>query len=248
MAMKSMVDTPCVASRRQANDILTALRCCPALRGLGSEHLHALAAAGQRCTFAPGEVLFAPKSPAGIHILAAGGVKVFILARESCRELLLWSVRPFDVVADVSALFHQEGTMHAQALEPTRTIHVPLQALLEVLRRHPELALGLLASLAEREQKLAELLSGFAFNNVSGRLASYLVGALEAGLPCRLEPNATIATAIGTVPEVVSRTLWQLHREGVIHLEGRTVTRVDRHRLKARTFAHGPSVPQKVSD
>ena len=52
------------------------------------------------------------------------------------------------------------------------------------------------------------------------------------GLPLELETNASIASAIGTVPELVSRNLSRLHQSGVLTLEGLSVVRIDEVALR----------------
>jgi CRP/FNR family transcriptional regulator len=214
-------------------DSLLTLRRCAALRGLERSRLHGLAAMMRPWSFMCGEELAAALRSGGIHLLVSGRIEVSILARESGRELLLWTLEPHDVLTDVTALSCEAGSVHAQALEPTHTLHLPRQALADAFLRYPELALDVLAALSRQQQALVSLLGRFAFSNLTGRLAHYLVEALAAGLPYALEPNAHIAAAIGSVPEVVSRTLWQFHREGVIRLEGRTVVEADLARLEA---------------
>jgi CRP-like cAMP-binding protein len=217
----------------QVLESLLTLRRCAALRGLERPRLHGLATMMRPWSFMGGEeIVFAQRS-GGIHFLVSGRVEVSFLARESGRELLLWTLEPPEVLTDVAALSCAAGSVRALALEPTHTLHLPQQALADAFRRYPELTLEVLAALSKQQQTLVSLLGRFAFNNLTGRLAHYLVEALAAGLPYALEPNAHIAGVIGSVPEVVSRTLWQFHREGVIRLEGRTVVAADLERLEA---------------
>ena len=217
----------------QVLDSLLTLRRCAALRGLERSRLHGLAALMRPWSFMGGEELGAALRSGGIHVLVSGRVEVSFLARESGRELLLWTLEPHEVLTDVAAFSCAAGSVRALALEPTHTLHLPQQALADAFRRYPELTLEILAALSKQQQTLVSLLGRFAFNNLTGRLAHYLVEALAVGLPYALEPNAHIAAAIGSVPEVVSRALWQCHREGVIRLEGRTVVEADLERLEA---------------
>lgn len=62
------------------------------------------------------------------------------------------------------------------------------------------------------------------------RVARWILDDLNAG--CRV-PRHVVATLLGMVPETLSRSLAQLHDEGMIDLTRRTITVTDRPRLEA---------------
>ena len=82
-----------------------------------------------------------------------------------------------------------------------------------------------------RLRKLVGIIEELSFSTVRHRLARYLVRqakkgkrsaqGIEVELPAS---NQELASQIGTVRELVSRNLSRLQAEGLIRMEGRTVT------------------------
>lgn len=78
-----------------------------------------------------------------------------------------------------------------------------------------------------------EMLKAQALHTVRARMAAYLLHAAgETDTFLLPETNAIIGLHVGTVREVVSRTLHTLHDTGAIDLRGRTVTLRDRDALR----------------
>jgi CRP/FNR family transcriptional regulator len=80
---------------------------------------------------------------------------------------------------------------------------------------------------------MVRLVEEISLKDVRQRLADYLLS--EAGDSDRIRMARThqeIAARIGTVREIVSRTLSRMVQEGVIRIEGRTVILVNRDRLE----------------
>ena len=95
---------------------------------------------------------------------------------------------------------------------------------------HPAIADGAVRALSVQNRKLIEMLKAQALHTVRSRIAAYLLRrAAEDGettFPLR-ESNAAIGSHVGTVREVVSRTLHGLGDVGAVRLHGRTVTVLD---------------------
>ncbi len=92
-------------------------------------------------------------------------------------------------------------------------------------------------------RRFAAFAEGLALREVSQHLAGYLERrAAEGGQGVQggaeilfAESNQEIAAQIGTVRELVSRTLAALRREGLIAVSGRRVTIMDEKRVRAHS-------------
>jgi CRP/FNR family transcriptional regulator len=121
-------------------------------------------------------------------------------------------------------------------------LQVPRPALLALLRRRPEVALALLASMSVWLRRLVDLVEGLSLHTVEERVAGYLwaaavraAGRPEPGATVILEdPKHVIAALCGTAPEVLSRTFRKLEGDGAIRVEGPRVTLLDPAALRAR--------------
>jgi CRP/FNR family transcriptional regulator len=130
---------------------------------------------------------------------------------------------------------------HAEAYEDgTSVLVVPRDRFQALLVAHPEIAAGAVRSLAIQTRKLIEMLKAQALDTVRARLAAYLLQTAgdERTFPLR-ETNEAIGSQIGTVREVISRTLNALEEARLIERHGRVVTLLDRaglHRIAEREF------------
>ena len=122
-------------------------------------------------------------------------------------------------------LFDRQGYIaSAVAVEPTRLVLVPRQAVLDLCRRHPAVALSMLETMARRIRRFAGLVEDLAFRQVTERLARHLeASAAASGAP--VSPGTVVdlkltqeqlAARLGTVRELVSRALAQLERAEAI--------------------------------
>ncbi|MFL6257831.1 MAG: Crp/Fnr family transcriptional regulator, partial [Pyrinomonadaceae bacterium] len=97
---------------------------------------------------------------------------------------------------------------------------------------HPEIALAALKVLAGRLRRCAELVETLSLREVGQRLARFLLAEGRAkgertGEGLRVElthTNQQIAARVGSVREVVSRALSRLQHDGLVRLEGRSLT------------------------
>ena len=211
-------------------DVLTR---CPLFAGVGRDDLRALAEGASTWRYEEGAALFlAGDPPAGLHVMAEGRVKVYVISPESGRELVLTMEQPFQTVAELPSFDGGPYPAHAQAVEETLTVFLPQEHLEAVLAARPALARHMLRTLGRRLRALVGLVEQISFQEVVHRLARYLLDHAAGGPPVELETNAAIAAQIGTVPELVSRNLGRLAHGGAVGLEGRTVVRVDREQLE----------------
>ena len=105
--------------------------------------------------------------------------------------------------------------------EDTRVFIVPRERFQEIMAAYPAIAEQAVRALAVRMRKLVQLVEAQSLHTVRARLASYL---LDAGADRReftlSETNEEIGSHIGTVRDVVSRTLGGLRDAKAIVLFG----------------------------
>lgn len=192
----------------------------------------ALAMSGHTQTLTEGELLFLEATPSlGLLVVLEGSLKESKLDARG-RELILAIHKPGSSVAELPLFDGGNHPTQASALtESTRIFRVPRPAFESVLTAYPELARAALRSLAIQQRKLLEMLKAQALHTVRARLAAYLLAQNSAtfSLP---ETNESIAAQVGTVREVISRTLHQLTDLGHIALTGRTIAIVNREALE----------------
>lgn len=118
--------------------------------GLGPDEVARIEGALQTVTFTPGAVIIGEgDSPAGIFILVSGTAEVTVVDPDG-GERSLGSVRPGDVIGEVSALTGEPATATVRAREEVRVRVLPLDVLDEQSAQSPQLVQNLGRILALR--------------------------------------------------------------------------------------------------
>ncbi|ADR37582.1 Crp/Fnr family transcriptional regulator [Oceanithermus profundus] len=159
------------------------------------------------------------------HVVADGLLRVYQVGPKGSRQLVLHMAGPPESIGEIAVLSErQHYPVTAEAALPSRVVRVPREGILQLMEERPRFTRALLRSVAERQFELLLLLRRVAFFEVQSRLAQYLLeqhATLGPGFP--LPTNPELAALLGTVPEIVSRTLSRFYKQGWIRLEDRRV-------------------------
>lgn len=222
------------SSNRETDAYAAALRRVPFLRELDSRSLSELAAASRVVSVGKGEDLFLEGDACrGMFLLLSGSVKVY-RAASSGREQIIALESPGGVIAELPLLDGRAYPASCAGMDDSRLLLVPRGAFEEMLRRKPELALGVLRVLGERLRHLVALVDELSLLEVPQRLAKYLLDVSERRGPefTLSLSNQEIASRLGTVREIVSRNLHRLEQGGAIAIEGRKIRILDEQALR----------------
>ncbi len=211
-----------------------ALRRVLFLKGLPDEAVAAISAAGQERRLRKGEMLFAEDSRClGLVVVLTGAVKVYKIDSRG-RELTLGLEGPGASVAELPLFDGGNYPASAEAAgEETTVLIVARSRFLEMMAVYPEIAERALRALAIRMRQQLQMIEAQTLHTVRARLAAYLLHAAD-GRPTFLleETNEAIGSQIGSVRDVVSRTLGGLKDAGVVAVRGRRVTLLDADALR----------------
>jgi CRP/FNR family transcriptional regulator len=199
------------------------------LKSLPETAFQALVSVGEKRRYDKGELLFAENQPCiGLLVVLAGAVRIFKMDPRG-RELTLGREESGSSVAELPLFDGGNYPAAAEAAEDDTILYVVPRARFQmVMKDHPEIAVSALRSLGVRLRKMLKMLEAHSLHTVRARMAAYLVRASRGRAVFALEEtNEAIAGELGTVREVVSRTLRSLREAGVITLQGRRVRVVD---------------------
>lgn len=204
-----------------AQDTIGFLKGIPYFAGLSPQALTDLAARASQRTYARREIIVLEGEPGrAVYFVVSGQVRVFKLSPEG-REQVLDRLGPGGVLNLVPAFDGGPNPASAEAVNVATLYAIPVEDLRVAVRRNPALADAFLADLAARLRRLAELVADLSFRTVRARLARFLLRqAQERG---RRLTQAEMAAELGTVRDVIGRTLVDFQNEGLI--------RMDRHRI-----------------
>jgi CRP/FNR family transcriptional regulator len=200
------------------------LRACPALARVSAIGLRVIAEQSAERRYDPGQVLFTAGSrPAGLLIVLEGRVRV--VRGRGGRQHLVHDEGPGGALGEVPVFGGGMYPATAISAGATRCLLVPAEAIAAAIRVDPEVAFGFLARLAERTRSLVARLDRLAVHSVRDRLAALLLDRQRAagdGVPFTLgATQEQVAEDLGTVREVLVRSLRELHDAGLIRRAGR---------------------------
>lgn len=211
-----------------------ALRRITLFAGLSEGTLARLAAAAVRRTYRPGAIILAEGEPCeAVYFLAEGFVRVYRLSPGG-REQVLVRLGPGQAFNTVPP-FRSQGTNHAtvEALSHVVAYAVPAAEFRRITGECPDLALAILRDFAERLHHLTDLVEDLSLRTVRGRLARFLLEQAEAGLVSHRWTQEEMAASLGTVRDVVGRTLRAFADAGLIRMERHRIILLDREGLEA---------------
>lgn len=212
-------------------EALPALRRMAARANLPDRVVDALAAIAVIREVAAGAVIQLEGDEAeAMYVVLSGRVKV-IRAASNGREQVLHVAGPCDHINLVPVLDGGPNPATLQALTDAVLAAMPCEPLRELMMREPEFTMALLKDLARRQRHLVALVDELALHCVQGRLARLLLARAEAAERGEAVPpltQAEMASQIGTVREVVSRTLRNFEELGLIATERGVIALKDR--------------------
>jgi CRP/FNR family cyclic AMP-dependent transcriptional regulator len=168
-----------------------------------------------------------------MYVVAQGRVKISRIGSNG-REQVLNVIGPGGHFNTAPIFDNGLCPANAEALSDLALLVLPRPAMRSQIARHPDLAMALLSEFAGRLRHLVNLVDELALHSVQGRLAGLLLQQAEAaerGEAVHALTQAEIATRLGTVREMVARTLKGFEIQGAIRLDRGAITILDRELL-----------------
>ncbi len=219
-----------------SDQLLQQLGAVSHFRGLPSNDLRAIIAAGHLRPFPAGVRIFAEGHPcAGMFVLLRGQVQLRLLGPQG-QEHILAVLEPVIMFNEVAVLDGGANVVTAVAIQETLTWQISPERFQTLLQTYPVIGLGLLRVLAARNRLLISRHEDVAFRSVLARTARLLLDLSQTGrarIDRRAHPNSELAARAATVPEALSRCLQTLQRNGHLHCTRALIEVVDPAALAA---------------
>lgn len=199
-------------------DRVALLRRVPYLSVLDEEALYALARATRTCHYPAGTVvLMEGDTCPGLWIVESGRVKASLLS-PSGREHILAIYGPGEVVNELSAFDNAASAITLQTLTETYLAVISCPVFQKLLDEHPEVTREALKRLANLGRQLVATIADLSLRTVTARLAGLLLDSATQSCDATMT-RGQMAARLGTVREVISRSLRDLERLGLIRIE-----------------------------
>jgi CRP/FNR family transcriptional regulator len=208
------------------NEKLRTLRENQYFRGLSEASLKQLADSMTLRKYERGEALFWEGDPCtGLHIVEKGSIKLFRVSPQG-RQYIVRVMQEGDTCNEVPAFDGGTNPVNVEALEDTTAWVVEAKAVRELMRKDPLFMELIVDNLTKMMRHLVHLVSELAFYQVTHRLARLISELPDDELSGESNVRVTqdqLAARLGTVREVVARSLKELERSGAIRLENRRI-------------------------
>ena len=204
------------------------------LAGLEQEIVEFLADHTRLQAYDSDEVIILEDQPcSGLAIIESGRVKIY-KGSPSGREMVFSVMEEGESFNEVPVFDQGRNPVNASAVIATRIWMIDANALRKVIAEHPKTCQQIIINLSANLRMLVGKVAELSFYTVTARLARLLRDLPEEELAGKGEARLTqddLAARIGSVREVVSRSLKELERIGAIEIQRGKITILDRERL-----------------
>jgi len=190
--------------------LVDSLRSVHFFKRLADVDLRAIVTGGQIRHFRSGGTIFAEGDPcAGMHVLIGGQVHLCKMGPQGQVNIMA-IVSPVIMFNEVAVLDGGANPVTAIAVEDCVIWQISHDSFQALLKRYPQLGLGLLRVLAARNREMLAQYGDLSFRSVQARAAKLLLDLSEYGnMPINRREHSIneMANRIASVPEAISRSL-----------------------------------------
>ena len=201
-------------------DVLKILKNADLFRELSNEMLTAVARHASVRSFSRGDILFLEGSTgASFFLLASGGVRLYKTSADG-REVTVRIIQPFDVFAEVILFENEQYPVNAVAISEGSVLEIPRRFFLSLLDT-ADFRNEFIGLLMRKQRFLAERILYLTSYDVEERFFRFILERYGRNDPYEVDiSKKEIASAIGTIPETLSRMIQRLKQQGVLTWEG----------------------------
>jgi len=169
----------------------------------------------------------------GLHMIRLGSVKLFKISHHG-RELVIKVMDEGETFNEVPVFDHQPNPVNVSAVEESEIWVIESDLLQRCIAQYPELAQSVIHNLCVNLRMLLGAVEELSFYQVTNRLARLInklpADQLQGSKDDRLTQD-DLAARLGTVREVVARSLKELERSGAIDVNRGQIKIVNDDRL-----------------
>ena len=208
---------------------------------LSDDALARVARVVRRRAFLLGEVVIFEGDPCGgVYFVVEGQVRVYRTSPDGRVQVLarLGPGRGFNMVP----AFQSGGVNHAavEALTPVLLCAIGCDDFRRLVGECAELASAILQEFAVRLDHLTNLVEDLSLRTVRGRLARFLLEHADSGGVAHRWTQGEIAAHVGTVRDMVGRTLRSFADAGLVRMGRQRIVLLDREGLEAEVGLIAP--------
>lgn len=167
----------------------------------------------------------------GLFIIRSGSVKLFKLSSRG-RELIIRTIAEGATFNEVPVFDHGLNPINVAALEDSYIWVVKAEVIRACMEKHPEMSQAVILNLSKNLRTLVSIVEELSFYQVTNRLARLIARLSPEELEDKHLTQDQLAAHLGTVREVVARSLRDLERSGAIRVQRRKIQILDERTLR----------------
>jgi len=209
--------------------VVSALRSSQLFAGLRGPEIEAVAELASVRSVARGEYLFHEGDPSeGFYVVQKGAVNVHRV-NAAGKEQVIHVFRTGETFAEAALTSDRGYPANARAQEASQVLLIQKAGFIELVKRQPEIAIRLLASMSSHLRVILGQLEDLTLKDVETRLVNWILKRCpypRSAVPAEIRLPGTkrvLAAELGTVSETFSRTLAKLKLQGLIEVEGQAI-------------------------
>ncbi len=217
-------------------NIVDYLSTIPLFEGLPREQLEALSRITVTVALNKGQIIFSEGDEGkGFYVVLKGRIKIYKLSPDG-KEQTLHIFGKGEPFGEVPVFAGKHFPANAEALEKSKVLFFPRDALIKLIEKNPSLALNMLAILARRLREFTVKIEHLSLKEVPSRLAAYILylsdredGSSQVKLDIT---KGQLASLLGTIPETLSRIFAKMSKQGLIEVLGPNIKILSRSALE----------------
>jgi CRP/FNR family transcriptional regulator, dissimilatory nitrate respiration regulator len=172
---------------------------------------------------------------AAFFIVVTGKVKIYKVSSDG-KEHTLHIHGPEEPVAEAAIFDSMTYPASCMALEDSTLIRISRDGILNLIKKHPDLALKMMSGYSKRLRQFVAKIEELSLKDIKSRLAGYLLenSVVENGKTvCYLDySKKELSSLLGTIPETLSRALAFLKQRELIAEENNKIIIPDPEKIK----------------
>lgn len=205
---------------------LAVIRQCAYFSSLGDEILKELVDFTTLVKYERGETIFWEGDPcSGLFIIQRGSVKLYKISPGG-RELIIRIHQEGSTFNEVPVFDGGNNPINTAALEDSDVWKIEAQAIQDTMIKHPKMCQSVVLSLCENLRSMVNVVEELSFYQITNRLARLIHQTPQdqlSGVNAAHITQDHLAARLGTVREVVARSLRELERSGAIRVNKRQI-------------------------
>ena len=178
-------------------------------------------------------ILWQDETGKGLYILRRGSVKLFKLSPHG-REMIVNIFNEGETFNEVPVFDGEGNPVNVAALEECSIWQIEADVICRALVAHPEMCQAVVLNLSKNLRRMVHVIEELSFLQVTNRLARLISQLSEEQLAGETGTRLTqqeLAARLGTVREVVARSLRELERCGALRVNQRQILILNRELL-----------------